>query len=136
MSDVFLSYSRKDTQFVREIFDVLNARKREAWIDLHAIDYSAKWWDEICAGIEGADNFVLFVSPNSLESLFCHREIQYALKHHKRIIPCVYKPVDQEAMFKAWQSDPDLSKIEPLAHENWDSIQAIQWIDFTLIKDV
>jgi WD40 repeat protein len=136
MSDVFLSYSRKDTGFVREIFESLSAHKREAWIDLHDIDYSSKWWEEICAGIDGADNFVLFVSQNSLESLFCQREIQYALKHNKRIIPFLISPIDQPAMFKAWQDNPDLSKFENVAHENWESIQAIQWIDYTQINEV
>jgi WD40 repeat protein len=136
MSDVFLSYSRKDTEFVQEIFESLSARKREAWIDLHGIDYSAKWWEEICGGIDGADNFVLFVSPNSLESLFCHREIQYALKHNKRIIPFLLERIDQQTLLKAWQSSPDLSKFEQLAHENLESIQAIQWIDYTQIHDV
>ena len=136
MSDVFLSYSRKDTEFVREIFDVLNARQREAWIDLHAIDYSAKWWDEICSGIDGADNFVLFVSQNSLESWFCHREIHYALEHKKRIIPFLIASVDEQALFQTWHNHPDLSKNEQLTHANWKSIQAIQWIDFTTIKDV
>jgi WD40 repeat protein len=136
MSDVFLSYSRKDTKFVREVLELLNARKREAWIDLHDIDYSTKWWEEICSGIDGADNFVLLVSPNSLESLFCHREIQYALEHKKRIIPFLIKQVDQQALFQAWQNHPDLSKYEQLTHENWESIQAIQWIDFTSINDL
>jgi WD40 repeat protein len=136
MSDVFLSYSRKDTQFVREVFELLSARKREAWIDLHDIDYSAKWWEEICSGIDGADNFVLFVSPNSLESLFCHREIHYALEHKKRIIPFLIKPIDQQALFQAWQDHLDLSKYEQLTHGNWESIQAIQWIDFTTINDL
>jgi WD40 repeat protein len=136
MSDVFLSYSRRDTQFVREIFELLNARKREAWIDLHDIDYSAKWWEEICSGIDGADNFVLFVSPNSLGSLFCHREIHYALEHKKRIIPFLIKQIDQQTLFQTWQNHPDLSKYGQLTYENWESIQAIQWIDFTTINDV
>ena len=136
MSDVFLSYSRKDTKFVREIFELLNARKREAWIDLHDIDYSVKWWEEICNGIDGADNFVLFVSQNSLESLFCHREIQHALEHNKRIIPFLIKPIDQQAMFLAWQNNPDLKNYEQSARENWESIQTIQWIDYTQINDV
>jgi WD40 repeat protein len=136
MSDVFLSYSRKDTKFVKEIFESLSARKREAWIDLHDIEYSAKWWEEICAGIDGSDNFVLFVSPNSLESLFCHREIQHALKHNKRIIPCLLKGIDQQTVFQAWQGNPDLNKYEQMAHENWDRIQAIQWIDISQMHDV
>jgi WD40 repeat protein len=136
MSDVFLSYSRKDTRFVREIFELLNARKREAWIDLHDIDYSVKWWEEICNGIDGADNFVLFVSQNSLESLFCHREIQHALEHNKRIIPFLIKPIDQDAMFQTWENNPDLKNYERSARENWESIQTIQWIDYTQINDV
>ena len=136
MSDVFLSYSRKDTDFVRDLFESLGARNREVWIDLHDIDYSSKWWDEICAGIDSADNFVLIVSQNSLESVFCHREIQYALMHNKRIIPFLLKQVDQPAMFQAWKNDPDLSKYEQLAHENWESIGSIQWIDYTQIKDI
>jgi WD40 repeat protein len=136
MSDVFLSYSRKDTKFVSEIFELLSVRKREAWIDLHDIDYSVKWWEEICNGIDGSDNFVLFVSQNSLESLFCHREIQHALEHKKRIIPFLIKPIDQQAMFRAWQSNPDLKNYEQSARENWEHIQTIQWIDYTQINDV
>ena len=136
MSDVFLSYSRRDIQFVREIFESLSARKREAWIDLHGIEYSTKWWEEICAGIDRADNFVLFVSQNSLESLFCHREINQAREHNKRIIPFLLDPIDPQAMYQAWQNNPDLCKYEPIARENWEYIQTIQWIDYTKINDV
>ena len=104
MSDVFLSYSRKDTEFVRKIFELLGARKREAWIDLNDIDYSVKWWDEICAGIDGANNFVLFISPNSLTSLFCHREIAYAMEHKKRIIPFLIYTINEREISQTWQT--------------------------------
>jgi hypothetical protein len=33
MTDVFISYSRKDTDFIRQLFDSLNRHKREAWVD-------------------------------------------------------------------------------------------------------
>ena len=59
MTDVFISYSRKDADFVRQLFDTLNTYQRESWVDWRDIDYSTKWWEEICAGIEGADNFVI-----------------------------------------------------------------------------
>ena len=46
MSDVFISYSRRDIDFVRHLFDQL-ARDREAWAD---------WLAEIYGGIETADS--------------------------------------------------------------------------------
>ena len=73
MSDLFISYSREDTDFVRQLFDRLNTLKREAWVDWQGIDYSTTWWEEICAGIEGADNFVLVISPDALMSVYCQR---------------------------------------------------------------
>ena len=42
MSDGFISYSRKDTEFVGEILELIEAHKREAWIDLTGIEYSVK----------------------------------------------------------------------------------------------
>jgi len=136
MSDVFLSYSRKDTEFVRKIYKLLGARKREAWIDLNDIDYSVKWWDEISAGIDGANNFVLFISPNSLTSLFCHREIAYAMEHKKRIIPFLIKNINEKEISQTWQTHPDLINYKQLVHDNWEKIQSIQWIDYTKIDQI
>ena len=64
MTDVFISYSRKDAEFVHQLFDRLDRQQRQAWVDWQGIEYSTKWWDEICTGIEGADNFVLIISPD------------------------------------------------------------------------
>ena len=130
MSDVFISYSRKDTDFVRRIFDDLNARGREAWVDWQGIDYSTKWWEEICAGIEGADNFVLILSPDSLNSVYCHREIEHARKHNKRIIPFIYRAWDEKSLVGGWYTVPDMRPHEAMARENWESLQAIQYIDY------
>ena len=47
MSDVFISYSRRDIDSVRHLFDQLKARDREAWAD---------WLAEIYGGIETADS--------------------------------------------------------------------------------
>ena len=63
MSDTFISYSRCDTDFVRQVFGALSARGCKVWVDWQGIDYSTKWWEEICAGIEGGDDFVLIVAP-------------------------------------------------------------------------
>jgi WD40 repeat protein len=130
MTDVFISYSRKDTEFVRRLFDDLKTREREAWVDWQGIDYSTKWWEEICAGIEGADNFVLILSPDSLNSIYCHREIEHARKHNKRIIPFIYRPWDEKSLVGGWYTVPEMRPHEPMARENWEALKAIQYIDY------
>ena len=54
MSDVFISYSRRDIDFVRHLFDQLKARDREAWADWQDIPPTADWLAEIYRGIESA----------------------------------------------------------------------------------
>ena len=39
MLDVFISYSRRDIDFVRHLFDQLTARDREPWADWSAEIY-------------------------------------------------------------------------------------------------
>lgn len=130
MADVFISYSRKDTDFVRQLYAVLQAHQRQAWVDWQSITYSTRWWDEICAGIEGADHFVFIVSPDSLKSVHCHREIEHAYRFKKRIIPLVYRAVDEAETVGHWYTDSDMKPIEPLARQNWEILKSIQWIDY------
>ncbi|MBL8164959.1 MAG: toll/interleukin-1 receptor domain-containing protein, partial [Anaerolineae bacterium] len=106
MADVFISYSRRDTAFVRQLFEALKQQGREAWVDWQGIDYSTRWWEEICQGIERADNFVLVISPDSLTSEYCQREIAHARQHNKRIIPFVYREVDEKALAGEWYKQP------------------------------
>jgi len=55
MSDVFISYSRCDIDFVCHLFDQLKARDREAWADWQDIPPTADWLAEIYRGIEAAN---------------------------------------------------------------------------------
>src|SRR5262245_51645370 len=57
MTDVFISYSRKDTGFVRRLHDALAAQSRAAWVDWEDIPRAADWMDEINRGIDAADTF-------------------------------------------------------------------------------
>ena len=47
MSQLFISYSRKDINFVRKLFGALQAEKREAWVDWKSIPPSAEWMEEV-----------------------------------------------------------------------------------------
>ena len=94
MSDVFISYSRRDIDFVRHLFDQLTVRDREPWADWQDIPPTADWLSEIYSGIEAADSFLFIISPDSVSSEICTLEIEHAVKHNKRLIPVVWKEVE------------------------------------------
>ena len=66
MSDVFISYSRRDIDFVRHLFDQLTTRDREPWADWQDIPPTADWLAEIY--IEAANTFLFVTSPDSVAS--------------------------------------------------------------------
>jgi hypothetical protein len=87
VADAFVSYSRKDQGFVRELAKAFSARQRDAWIDWKDIPPTADWENEIHGGIEGAESFCFVISPDSLTSDVCARELSHAISQGKRIIP-------------------------------------------------
>ncbi len=96
-SDVFISYSRKDKDFARRLFDRLKAENREVWADWEDIPATADWWAEVQAGIEGANTFVFVISPDSVMSDVCRREIDHAMKSNKRFVPVLYREIVEPA---------------------------------------
>jgi hypothetical protein len=97
LSDVFISYSRKDKAFVLRLNDRLQAHGQEAWVDWEDIPPTADWWNEIQAGIDGANTFVFIISPNSVMSEVCYREVEYAVSAGKRFVPVLYQEVTDPA---------------------------------------
>jgi WD40 repeat protein len=96
MTDVFISYSRKDIAFARLLHEALVENQLETWIDWQDIPPSADWLAEVYEAIEGADAFVFIISETSLASEICGLEIAHAAKHNKRLIPIVIKDIEAE----------------------------------------
>ena len=94
MADVFISYSRRDQDFVRRIHEALASHDRDTWVDWEGIPPTADWMDEIYAAIDSANTFVFVISPDSIVSEICKQEIEYAAKQHKRLVPLVFRDVD------------------------------------------
>jgi hypothetical protein len=93
MSDVFISYSRKDTQFVQTLHDALEQSQQKTWVDWEDILPTSEWWQEIEAAIAGSDTFIFVISPDAIISEYCGKEVEYADRLHKRILPIVRKDV-------------------------------------------
>ena len=93
-TDVFISYSREDKDFVKQLHDALQKEGRKTWIDWEGIPPSAEWFQEILQAIENTDAFVLVISPHSATSKVCTSEVAHAIKYNKRIIPVLRADVD------------------------------------------
>jgi|GEM_PF-3702800 len=140
MSDVFISYSRKNEDFAKKLIDKLTQSGKDSWVDWEGIPLTApSWWEEIKTGIDGGDSFVFIMSPQSMASIVCNMELDYAIEQGKRIIPVVYKDVDNDNMFASIADyKPDeameerLGNKEPLtiARENWKRLSHINWLFF------
>ena len=114
MSDVFISYSRRDIAFARLIREALQASQLDTWIDWDRIPVGERWWQEITEAIEGANVFMLIISRNSLGSKVCRDEIDLALRNHKRIVPIL---VDQLAPEEIAGLAPDLPQFNWVVFE-------------------
>ena len=84
MLDVFVSYSRRNIDFVCCLFDQLLACEREPWVDWQDISPTADWLAEIYSDIEAANTFLFLFSPDSVASEICGLKIELAVKHNKR----------------------------------------------------
>jgi hypothetical protein len=105
MADVFISYSRVDSDFVRKLHARLSDDKRNVWVDWEGIPPSAEWLAEIRSAIDAADTFVFIISPDSLHSEICRLEHEHAAQSNKRIVPVVARDVDPNTV------PPNLAKL-------------------------
>ena len=91
---IFISYSRKDLDFVERLDAALRARQIEPLIDRSDIQAFEPWWARIEALIVQADTIVFVLSPNSTGSDIALREVAFAASLNKRFAPVVARAVD------------------------------------------
>ncbi|MEM6611666.1 MAG: TIR domain-containing protein [Cyanobacteria bacterium P01_C01_bin.72] len=112
--EVFISYSRVDADFARQLNDTLTEVGKFTWFDQESIATGADFQQEIYRGIEQCNNFLFVISPAAIASKYCNAEVEYAHSLNKRIITVVYQPVAAKDL------PPTLAKI--------------QWLDFSQNK--
>ena len=100
MSDVFISYSRKDIAFARLIIESLKQNQIEPWIDWREIEVGQDFWAEICEAITKANTFLFIVSKKSIDSSYCKQEIDFAFENKKRIIPVLVDDLQPDTIEK------------------------------------
>jgi WD40 repeat protein len=101
MPDVFVSYSRRDGEFVHGLVSDLEARGKSVWLDTDGIEDAEVFPQAIRTAIEGSDAFVFVITPESAASRFCEQEVEHALELHKRLVPLLREPVADNALPEA-----------------------------------
>jgi formylglycine-generating enzyme required for sulfatase activity len=88
MAHFFISYSRVDSPFVELFMPKVKSvyRRHTFWHDAELRGGDA-WWDEIIRQIARSDVFVYLMSNDSIQSEYCQREYQEALRLQKKILP-------------------------------------------------
>jgi len=107
-NDVFISYGRRHSvAFARKLHNRLKSRNYNVWFDMNDIPVGVDFQEQIDNGIRKAHNFVFVISPHSVKSIYCLKEIMLALKYGKRIIPILHvEPTD------CWDKvNPAISKL-------------------------
>ncbi|NER93573.1 MAG: TIR domain-containing protein [Symploca sp. SIO1B1] len=108
--DVFISYSRKDSDFARKLNDELQLQGKTTWFDQESIASGSDFAEEIKQGINVCDNMLFILSPQSVNSPYCQGEVEYAASLNKRFVTVLHQNVNSADV------PPELAKV--------------QWIDF------
>ncbi|MEQ8540490.1 MAG: TIR domain-containing protein [Coleofasciculus sp. D1-CHI-01] len=108
--DVFISYSRTDSDFARKLNNALQIQNKTTWFDQESIASGEDFEQEIFKGIERSNNFLFIISPSSVNSPYCDREVEYAKTLNKRIVTVLYQKVASK-------------QLHPV-------LASVQWIDF------
>ena len=98
MTDVFISYSRRDGGFVQQLAAHLEANGKSVWIDTQGIEDGEVFPEVIRHAIEQSDSFVFVISPDSIASRYCEIEAEYATELQKRVVPLLCVPVDDNSV--------------------------------------
>src|ERR1700686_1074890 len=93
MADVFLSYSRRDSEFVDRLSAALDVRGKEVWLDTGSIADAGVFPQAIRTAIEISDAFLFVIPPEAVSSAYCEQEVSYAGELGKRIVPVLRQPV-------------------------------------------
>ena len=92
MDKVFISYSRKDIEFVRKLAGDLEKADYDVWWDITDLRGGDDWVRTIPAAIADSKYMIVVLTPDSIESEWVRKEYTQALSLRRKIIPIMLVP--------------------------------------------
>lgn len=99
MTQVFISYSRRDIAFVEQLASNLKTVGLDVWYDISGLEGGTRWRVEIEKAIQESQFVLVVLSPDSVASEWVEREFLYASNLRKNIIPLYFKQCDLPLYF-------------------------------------
>lgn len=106
MPVAFVSYAREDLRFVTTLIEALSDAGQDITWDEEgrAIRPAAPFWAELEASIRHSDKFIFIISPDSVGSTMCRKELNFARSLNKQVIPAVRRDVTEPAIPEGLES--------------------------------
>lgn len=98
--DIFISYSRKDFQEVKALYEMLKSEIDgiRIWFDINGIESGDEFEDKIINAIDNSEVVIFALSDNAINSRWTKDEVMYARNTDKRVIPVLL----EGAKLKGW----------------------------------
>lgn len=90
---IFISYSHKDTEQAFQVMESLQKEGYRIWYD-DGIVPGSEWPENIAQHLNNAAMVMALITPNSMESHNCRREINFALAKMKPFLSVVLEPTE------------------------------------------
>lgn len=84
---VFISYSSRDREFVKQLVETLQAMGVACWVAPEMIPAGSSYAREIPKAIRECEVFLLLLSKTSQDSIWVEKETDSAISNRKNIIP-------------------------------------------------
>lgn len=87
MADIFISYSRRDSEQALAIAGQLRGAGADVWMDTSSLTAAETWSAEIVSAIRSCHTLIVLLSPASVASKNVMKEVGLASERDKRIVP-------------------------------------------------
>jgi hypothetical protein len=87
---VFVSYSRRDAEYVERLADYLVAQRIDVWVD-RKLEHGDNWARVLAEKVDGCAAVVVVMTPDSDKSDWVQREVQRAEEESKPIFPILLR---------------------------------------------
>ena len=112
---IFVSYAHRDAEAVYQVLYELQDRGYRLWYD-DGIAPGSEWPEDIARHLDAAEMVIAFITPNSMQSQNCRREINFSLSREKHFLSILLEPTDMPLGMQM-----QLSAQQSIVRHNYDS---------------